>query len=47
MTKEFSHLKDGQPSMVDVTVKQVSRRMARARATVILGETLIGMLESE
>ncbi|MCB9269036.1 MAG: cyclic pyranopterin monophosphate synthase MoaC [Lewinellaceae bacterium] len=47
MTKEFSHLKDGQPSMVDVTVKQVTRRMARARATVILGEALIGMLESE
>lgn len=47
MTKEFSHLKDGQPSMVDVTVKEVTRRLARARATVILGEDLIGMLESE
>lgn len=47
MSQDFSHLKDGQPHMVDVTPKAVTRRMARAQAIVILGNELIQKLEGK
>ncbi len=44
----FSHLDDsGNPSMVNVGQKQASDRMARARATLVLGEEIMNQLENE
>ena len=36
MSDGFSHLKDGQPSMVDVGDKRITKRVAKARAVVYL-----------
>ncbi len=48
MEKKFTHLdKAGNPAMVDVGEKQASRRMARARAVVVLGDEIMGRLEQE
>lgn len=48
MAKEFSHLdKEGNPSMVDVGHKQVTRRSARARSIVVLGPEIMDHLEKD
>ena len=48
MSQEFTHLdKAGNPAMVDVGEKQVTRRMARARSIVVLGEEIMDKLEKE
>ncbi|MEL6969215.1 MAG: cyclic pyranopterin monophosphate synthase MoaC [Bacteroidota bacterium] len=44
----FTHLDEsGNPSMVDVGEKQVTRRTARAQAIVVLGATIMDMLEND
>jgi len=44
----FSHLdSSGNPSMVNVGQKQAGDRLARARATVVLGEEIMNQLENE
>ncbi|MEL7249413.1 MAG: cyclic pyranopterin monophosphate synthase MoaC [Bacteroidota bacterium] len=44
----FTHLDEsGNPSMVDVGEKQVTRRTARAQAIVVLGDTIMDMLEGD
>ncbi|MCO6475824.1 MAG: cyclic pyranopterin monophosphate synthase MoaC [Phaeodactylibacter sp.] len=48
MSQEFTHLdKVGNPAMVDVGGKAATRRMARARCTVVLGEEIMDKLERE
>lgn len=48
MAKEFSHLdREGNPSMVDVGHKKVTRRSARARSIVVLGTEIMDKLENE
>ncbi|MCB0557113.1 MAG: cyclic pyranopterin monophosphate synthase MoaC [Phaeodactylibacter sp.] len=48
MSKTFTHLdKAGNPSMVDVGEKAVTRRLARARSIVVLGEEIMDQLERE
>lgn len=48
MSQEFTHLdKAGNPAMVDVGGKAATRRMARARCTVVLGEEIMDKLERE
>ena len=41
-TSGFTHIRDGQPSMVDVSAKSPGRRTARAAATVALGLEIMG-----
>lgn len=44
----FTHLDDsGNPSMVDVGEKKITRRTARAQAIVILGDAIMDMLEGD
>jgi cyclic pyranopterin phosphate synthase len=44
----FTHLDSaGNPSMVDVGEKTASKRLARARAIVVLGEEIMDRLENE
>jgi len=44
----FTHLDDsGNPSMVDVGEKKITRRTARAQAIVVLGDTIMDMLEGD
>ncbi len=48
MSQEFTHLDSaGNPAMVDVGGKTATRRTARARCLVVLGEEIMGKLESE
>ena len=48
MSKKFTHLdQEGKPSMVDVGDKKSSKRMARARSIVILGEEILAQLEGD
>ncbi|MCB0616914.1 MAG: cyclic pyranopterin monophosphate synthase MoaC [Phaeodactylibacter sp.] len=48
MSQEFTHLDSaGNPTMVDVGGKSVTQRMARARATVILGDEIMDALEND
>lgn len=43
----FTHLDEGgQPSMVDVSAKQITRRMARARSIVVLPEEVMRHFEN-
>ncbi|MEX2592325.1 MAG: cyclic pyranopterin monophosphate synthase MoaC [Anditalea sp.] len=46
MDKKFTHLEEGtgNPSMVDVSQKKVTRRMAKAHCTVVLGEEILHSL---
>ncbi len=47
MSEGFTHLDDeGKPGMVDVGLKQATRRLARARSIVVLGDTIMNELES-
>ena len=44
--KEFSHLDPkGNPSIVDISEKKVTRRSARARSVVVLGEEVMKLLD--
>ncbi len=44
----FTHLDEsGNPSMVDVGEKKVTRRTARAQAIIILGDEIMNMLEDD
>lgn len=48
MSDQFTHLDAaGNPNMVDVGEKKVSRRMARARSIVVLDDTIMDKLEKE
>lgn len=48
MSEKFTHLdKEGNPSMVDVGEKKATRRLARARSTVVLGTEIMDQLENE
>ena len=48
MEKKLSHIDaSGNPSMVDVGAKKVSRRTAKARSVVVLGDTIMDLLEKE
>lgn len=48
MEERFTHLDAaGNPSMVNVGKKQATHRMAKARAVVVLNETILDQLESE
>lgn len=42
---EFTHVRDGQPSMVDVSAKSTNRRTAVAEARMELGPEIISKLE--
>ncbi len=47
MKKKFSHLtENGDPTMVDVSIKNVSNRTAIAQATVILSIEIIDQLKN-
>ncbi len=48
MEKKFTHLtKTGDPTMVDVTKKEVTTRIAIARSIVVLDQAIINMLEND
>ncbi len=48
MQKEFSHLnKSGDPTMVDVSVKEVTVRTATAQTIVVLDEEIVARLEND
>ncbi len=48
MSKKFTHLDaGGNPSMVDVGHKAVTRRIARARSIVVLGDEIMDLLEGD
>jgi len=48
MTNSFTHLNESnQPAMVDVGGKKITKRIAKARSTVILGEKILSLLEGE
>ncbi len=48
MEKHFSHLnKKGDPTMVDVSAKEITERMATARSLVILDAEIIARLEND
>lgn len=42
----FTHVRDGQPTMVDITAKQANRRTAVAEASVTLGAEILARLEN-
>ncbi len=45
---QFTHLdQEGNPNMVNVGEKAVTRRMARARSVVVLGDEIMDQLEHE
>ena len=47
MAKEFTHLdRSGNPSMVDVGDKAVTKRMAKAQSIVVLGEEVLTHFEN-
>ncbi len=48
MSKEFTHLDEkGNPSMVDVSEKKITARMAHARSYVVLDETILASFEGQ
>ena len=48
MDKEFSHLtKAGEPTMVNVSSKNATKRLAVARSLVVLDEMIISKLEND
>lgn len=44
-TQDFTHVRDGQPSMVDITAKQPNRRTAVAEARMVLGAEILAKLQ--
>ncbi len=48
MTKNFTHLdKNGDPTMVDVSEKAITTRVAVARSIMVLDEDIIHLLEND
>ena len=48
MAKKFTHLDDsGNPSMVNVGEKKITKRMARARSIVVLDDVILEQLQNE
>jgi cyclic pyranopterin phosphate synthase len=44
--KQFTHVsKDGNPQMVDVSAKEITHRIAKARAVVIVGEEILSQIQ--
>lgn len=44
--KKFTHIdQSGNPTMVDVSEKKITKRTARAQATVNVGEEIIGLIQ--
>lgn len=47
-SKKFSHTTgDGRPQMVDVSDKKVTKRIAKAQATIRLGKTIMALIKQE
>jgi len=48
MTKQFTHIDaSGNPQMVDVSDKKVTRRIARAQAVVFLGKEILSHMKGD
>ena len=48
MSKDFSHINaDGDPTMVDVSAKKITQRMAKAKAVVSLAPEIIALLDGD
>ncbi len=48
MTKQFTHIDaSGNPQMVDVSDKKVTRRIARAQAIVFLGKKILSQMKGD
>lgn len=48
MSKDFSHINaDGDPTMVDVSAKKITQRMAKAKAVVSLDPEIIALLDGD
>src|SRR6188768_3405044 len=48
MKKQFTHIsKTGNPQMVDVSEKQVTKRIAKAQAVVFLGKEILGRMKGD
>ncbi len=48
MKKKFSHVDDsGNPKMVDVSEKKITKRVARAQAIVRLGKEIMGQIKGD
>jgi cyclic pyranopterin phosphate synthase len=46
MTKQFTHIDaKGNPQMVDVSKKKITKRLARAQASVFLGKEIIARMQ--
>jgi len=48
MTKQFTHIDaSGNPQMVDVSDKKITRRIARAKAVVFLGKEILSQMKGD
>lgn len=48
MKKQFTHIDaTGNPQMVDVSEKRISKRVARAQAIVLLGKKIVGQMKGD
>jgi len=48
MTKQFTHIDaSGNPQMVDVSDKKITRRIARAQAVVFLGKEILSQMKGD
>ncbi|MBK5279730.1 MAG: cyclic pyranopterin monophosphate synthase MoaC [Bacteroidia bacterium] len=48
MKKQFTHIsKSGNPQMVDVSEKKITKRIARARSVVFLGKDILGRMQGD
>lgn len=48
MTKQFTHIDaSGNPQMVDVSDKKITRRIARAQAVVFLGKKILSQMKGD
>ncbi len=48
MAEQFTHLDaSGNPSMVDVSEKKISKRIARARSIVVVDEQILDLLQQQ
>ena len=45
-TNQFTHVREGQPGMVDVSMKQANKRTALAQVRVELGQEIMARLEN-
>ena len=46
--KQFTHIsKDGNPQMVNVSEKKISRRIAEAQATIDVGDEILSMIHDD